>query len=149
MASKVNDNVKKPRPKRVFGCRPYDFRYKTGDEQNSKQFFGGIIIYAHKREDIDKFIENHPVDVEYRINDYDDNVTMPTLCAREHKFHGINVGMFFLDKNADVECPDEMSERKFDFLYNHLPSGCGTFDCENLYHKMFEEDYPDCVADFD
>ena len=80
-----------------------------------------------------------------RSIEYEWNVTMPSLFASESLFHGVRCGMFFLDKNADVESTDEMSERKFNFLYNHLPDRCGINDCENLYSKMFEEDNPDIV----
>lgn len=81
--------------------------------------------------------------MEHQIEEYEWNVTMPNLTAWESRFHGVRCGMFFLDKNAEVESTDEMSERKFNFLYNHLPDHCGIGDCENLYHKMFEEDNPD------
>lgn len=137
------ENEKPIRPKRVFGCRPYLLKYKTGNEKQDNIFCGGIIIYAHKRDDIDKFLEKHPLDMEHQIEEYEWNVTMPNLTAWESLFHGVRCGMFFLDKNAEVESTDEMSERKFNFLYNHLPDHCGIGDCENLYHKMFEEDNPD------
>lgn len=139
------ENEKPIRPKRVFGCRPYLLKYKTGSEKRDDIFGGGIIIYAHQRDDIDKFLEKHPLDTEHRIDEYEWNVTMPSLFASESLFHGVRCGMFFLDKNADVESTDEMSERKFNFLYNHLPDRCGINDCENLYSKMFEEDNPDIV----
>lgn len=132
----------------VFGCRPYVLKYKTGDESRLRPdiYFGRIVIYASCMEEVEEFISKHPLDTEYLISECPAGVTVPKMSkGSEHRYHDKRIGMFFLDGNADVESPDEMGEKKFNFLYENLPSGCDVYDLENFYSKMFEEDNQDIL----